>query len=207
MRNLLFMLLMGVIGAWIGWITNVLAIRLLFRPYKEYQVPVVGWRVQGLIPKSQKDLAAGLGNIVSTELLKGSDVLASLSRKDIKIRLREKIESYVREKVILKLPFIIPNGIQVPLAGFVAKTLGQEVEKFLQNPGKIFKENEMEEIRQEISRIVEENVMRLNMAKLEDLVYSLASRELKHIEIIGGILGFIIGIIQGVISIYWTSLF
>lgn len=207
MGNLLFVLLMGVIGAWIGWITNVVAIRLLFRPYQEYRVPIVGWSIQGLIPKRQKELAAGLGTIVSTELLKGSDVLTSLSRKDIKTRLREKTESYVREKVILKLPFIIPNGIQVSLAGFVAKTLGQEVEKFLQNPGKVFQKQEMEEFRQEISKIVEENVMQLNMAKLEELVYSLASRELKHIEIIGGILGFIIGIIQGVISIFWTSFF
>jgi uncharacterized membrane protein YheB (UPF0754 family) len=207
MKNLLFVLLMGIIGAWIGWITNVLAIRLLFRPYKEYQVPVVGWRIQGLIPKRQKDLAAGIGNVVSTELLKGSDVLASLSRKDIKARLREKIENYIREKVFLKLPFIIPSSIQVSLAGFIAKTLGQEVEKFLQNPSRIFQEHEMEEIREEISKIVEENVIRLNMVKFEDLVYSLASRELKHIEIVGGILGFNIGIIQGVISLTWTSLF
>ncbi len=207
MKNLLFVLLMGIIGAWIGWITNVLAIRLLFRPYKEYRIPVVGWRIQGLIPKRQKDLAAGIGNVVSTELLKGSDVLASLSRKDIKARLREKIENYIREKVFLKLPFIIPSGIQVSLAGFIAKTLGQEVEKFLQNPSRIFQEHEMEEIREEISKIVEENVIRLNMVKFEELVYSLASRELKHIEIVGGILGFNIGIIQGVISLTWTGLF
>jgi uncharacterized membrane protein YheB (UPF0754 family) len=207
MKNVLFVFLMGVIGAWIGWLTNVLAIKLLFRPYQEYRVPLVGWKIQGLIPKRQRELAVGLGSIVSTELLKGSDVLASLSRQEMKMRLRKKTESYVREKVLKKMPFLIPAGIQISLAGFVAKTLGQEVEKFLQNPGKIFRENELDEIRREISKIVAENVMRLNMAKLEELVYSLAKRELKHIEIIGAFLGLIIGIIQGIISIAWTSSF
>lgn len=206
MYNLLLIVLMGFIGACIGWVTNVLAIRLLFKPYQEYKVPVLGWRIQGLIPKRQKDIAVALGEIVSTELITGNDVLESLSRKDIQERLQEKFEKYVREQVFLRMPFVIPESILVSLAEFVAKRLGQEVNKFLNNPGEFFREQELNEIKREIKRIVEEKVVSLEMASLEEIVYALARSELKHIEIIGGVLGFFIGLAQGIISIFWQGL-
>ncbi|MGI6588871.1 MAG: DUF445 domain-containing protein [Peptococcia bacterium] len=205
MYNLLLIVLMGFIGACIGWVTNVLAIRLLFKPYQEYKVPVLGWKIQGLIPKRKKDIAVALGEIVSTELITGNDVLESLSRKDIKERLRAKFEKYVREQVFLRLPFVIPESILASLAEFMAKLLGQEVNKFLDNPSKFFQAQEINEIKQEIKRIVEKKVISLEMVSLEEIVYTLARSELKHIEIIGGILGFFIGIAQGIISIFWQG--
>ncbi|HHY06112.1 MAG TPA: DUF445 family protein [Clostridia bacterium] len=206
MYTLLLIMLMGLIGACIGWVTNVLAIKLLFKPYREYRIPIWGWRIQGLIPKRQKEIALALGEIVSTELITGNDVLESLSRKDIKERLQVKFEKYVREQVFLRLPFTIPEGISASLAEFIAKILGQEVNKFLDNPGEFFQEEEIKEIKQEIKRIVEEKVISLEVADLEEIVYALARSELKHIEIVGGILGFLIGIMQGIISLFWQGL-
>ena len=206
MYTLLLIMLMGLIGACIGWVTNVLAIKLLFKPYREYRIPIWGWRIQGLIPKRQKEIARALGEIVSTELITGNDVLESLSRKDIKERLQVKFEKYVREQVFLRLPFTIPEGISASLAEFIAKILGQEVNKFLDNPGEFFQEEEIKEIKQEIKRIVEEKVISLEVADLEEIVYALARSELKHIEIVGGILGFLIGIMQGIISLFWQGL-
>jgi len=45
-------------------------------------------------------------------------------------------------------------------------------------------------------RIVEEKIMAFNLLKLEKVVLSIAEKELKHIEILGGVLGFIIGLFQ-----------
>ncbi|NLO76192.1 MAG: DUF445 family protein [Clostridia bacterium] len=207
MNIFLLLILMGLIGALIGWVTNMVAIRLLFRPYKMYKIPLLGWRIQGLIPKRQADIAVALGKIISKELITGNDVIESISRKDIKARLREKTEQYVREQVSLRLPFLIPEGIQASVADFVAKILGQELNKFLDNPRKFFQEEETNEIKAEINRIVVKKVNSLNVAGLENIVYAVADRELKHIEIIGGVLGFLIGIMQGIISIYWNLFF
>jgi len=204
MNIFLLLILMGLIGAFIGWVTNVMAIRLLFRPYRVYRVPLLGWRIQGLIPKRQTDIAVALGEIISTELITENDVLESLSRKDIKARLREKAEKYVREQVSMRLPFLIPEGIQASVADFVANILGQELEKFLDNPSKFFQDEETNEIKAEINRIVVEKVNSLNVASLEDMVSAIAHAELKHIEIIGGVLGSFIGVVQGIISLYWN---
>lgn len=203
MQNLFLLLVMGIIGAFIGWITNVVAIKLLFRPYRAYRIPLLDWKIQGLIPKRQTDIASALGDIISTELITGNDVLDSLSRQDIKIRIREKVEKYIRDQISLRLPFVISEGIQASLAEFIAKILGQELDKFLENPQVFFREDETNEIKNEIKRIVVTKVNSLELISLEKIVYSIANTELKHIEIVGGVLGFIIGIVQGLISIFW----
>jgi len=207
MQNLFLLLVMGIIGAFIGWITNVVAIKLLFRPYRAYRIPLLDWKIQGLIPKRQTDIASALGDIISTELITGNDVLDSLSRQDIKIRIREKVEKYIRDQISLRLPFVISEGIQASLAEFIAKILGQELDKFLENPQVFFREDETNEIKNEIKRIVVTKVNSLELISLEKIVYSIANTELKHIEIVGGVLGFIIGIVQGLISIFGVFLF
>lgn len=55
------------IGAFIGWITNVLAIRLLFRPHRPFQF--LFWTFQGLIPKRRAEIAANVARVVDKDLL------------------------------------------------------------------------------------------------------------------------------------------
>lgn len=203
-HNLILIFVMGVISTFIGWITNVVAIKLLFRPHKAYKIPLFGWTIQGLIPKRQLDIAYALGDVISTEFITGNDVLESISREDIKAQLRAKIEKYVRNQILLRMPFLLPESIQAYFADLLAKTIGQELDKFLDNPRMFFQEEEMKQIKDEINKIVVKKVKSLELVELENLVYSLARSELKHIEILGGVLGFIIGIAQGIISVIWN---
>ncbi len=58
------------IGAAIGYVTNVLAIKMLFRPLR----PVLAFGrklpfTPGILPRNRAKLAASLGNAVATELL------------------------------------------------------------------------------------------------------------------------------------------
>ncbi|MCM3712616.1 DUF445 family protein [Alkalihalobacillus oceani] len=61
---------MVIIGAIIGGVTNSLAIKMLFRPYRE--IKIRGWRLPftpGLIPKRHDELASQLGKMVVDYLL------------------------------------------------------------------------------------------------------------------------------------------
>ena len=53
-----------------------------------------------------------------------------------------------------------------------------------------------------IQEMVENKINELDLYQLEDLIIKVAKNELKHIEILGLILGFLIGIIQGIIIIF-----
>ena len=60
-----------IIGAIIGYVTNWIAVKMLFRPRKE--VRVFGKRLPftpGVIPRGQARLAKAVGNVVETQLLK-----------------------------------------------------------------------------------------------------------------------------------------
>ena len=68
--QLLPWILPPVLGAIIGYVTNAIAIRMLFRPFNE--IRVLGLRLPftpGLIPRERGQLAKSMGRMVSTELL------------------------------------------------------------------------------------------------------------------------------------------
>ncbi|MCA1030857.1 DUF445 family protein [Bacillus timonensis] len=70
MKELVVILFMVIIGALIGGITNSLAIKMLFRPYKA--IYLFGKRLPftpGLIPKRREELAVQLGKMVVEHLL------------------------------------------------------------------------------------------------------------------------------------------
>jgi len=67
------------IGAVIGYFTNYLAVKMLFRPYKPKKI---GSKVlpftPGIIPKRQPQLAKAIGKAVGEELFTGEDIKRSL---------------------------------------------------------------------------------------------------------------------------------
>ncbi len=68
--ELLRWILPPVVGALIGYITNAVAIRMLFRPYREWRVLRI--RIPftpGIIPRQRYKLAENIGQMVSNELL------------------------------------------------------------------------------------------------------------------------------------------
>lgn len=70
MQTLLLIGFMVVIGAFIGGMTNALAIRMLFRPYNE--IIIGSWRLPftpGLIPKRRDEIAGQLGKMVVDYLI------------------------------------------------------------------------------------------------------------------------------------------
>ena len=67
---------MPVVGALIGWITNRLAVMLIFRPYKP--VRLLGYTFQGVVPKRRLELAEKIGAVIEKELLSMEDLVAML---------------------------------------------------------------------------------------------------------------------------------
>jgi uncharacterized membrane protein YheB (UPF0754 family) len=50
-----------------------------------------------------------------------------------------------------------------------------------------------------IALLIEEKINEFPFDKLEEIIIGIAKKELKHIEILGGVLGLLIGIVQGFI--------
>lgn len=80
--DLLRLALPPAFGFVIGFATNALAIRMLFRPHRE--VRVLGLRFHGMIPRRKAEIAATVSRTVMSELLREQSVAQRLSGPEVR---------------------------------------------------------------------------------------------------------------------------
>jgi len=129
------------IGAFIGYLTNKIAIRMLFRPLRPWYL--FGLRVPmtpGVIPSKRHALAVNIGEMVGRHLLPSKDIGAAISDEPFQEHLASLVDRKVQE--ILKrdlgpLPEIIPDRFKAYFQVGV-KTLkyqlGEGVNTYLASP-------------------------------------------------------------------------
>ena len=103
MNNFTTILILTIVGGLIGWITNILAIKLLFRPIKPIKIPILNIEILGLIPKRKNEIAANIGEVISNELLSMDDILNqafnSSNGENFNSYLIDKIKNIINEKL------------------------------------------------------------------------------------------------------------
>lgn len=85
-----------IIGAIIGYITNWLAIKMLFKPHNEKRI--LGIKVPftpGLIPKEKERMAKNVSESVGEHLLNRETVGTALKEPTVKVKVREAIENKI----------------------------------------------------------------------------------------------------------------
>ena len=197
MKQLLVMVLIS--GA-IGWITNWVAIKMLFRPHKEINFGL--FKIQGLIPKRKSEIGTGIASIIQNELISVKDVISNIDREEFSKRLNKLIDDVLdknlKKKVKEKFPLL-----QMFFTDKVAKDIGNTIKDIvMENQEKIFEifSNYAEE-NIDFEVIISDKISNFSLDKLEEIITLLANKELKHIEIIGAILGMIIGAVQYLITL------
>ena len=189
------------IGAMIGWITNYVAIKMLFRPYKEINFGL--FKIQGLIPKRKHEIAISIADTVQKELISLKDVTSTLDGEELEERMGNMIDKILDEKLEGELTKKFPM-----LAMFMSEDMLKKIKNMiktsiLENKDTIIEmfSNYLEE-KVSFRDIIITNVDGFSLEKLEDITYSLAKKELKHIEVVGAILGGIIGFFQFGVSLF-----
>lgn len=86
------------IGAGIGYVTNWIAVKMMFRPLKpikigNFTLPFT----PGIIPKNKSRLAESIGITVSKDLLSQEDLEKALLSNDIKIKIQEAYINFIEK--------------------------------------------------------------------------------------------------------------
>ena len=196
-----WLFLIPVISAFIGWVTNWVAIKMLFHP----RVPkkILGIAFQGIFPKRQQQFAEKLGKLVSAEFLSFSDIEQKISDPDNLKQIMPMIESHVDNFLRIKLKDEMPvlsMFIGDKTIASLKKVFMQEIEIIFPQVMKQFAGNLKNEL--DLENIVIEKVAGFSSDKLEDVLYQIMSKEFRFVEIIGAVIGFIIGVVQVVITIF-----
>ncbi|WP_346928642.1 DUF445 family protein [Clostridium sp.] len=196
MNSLVVVFLLAIIGGVIGWVTNILAIKLMFRPINPIKIPLINFEIVGLIPKRKNEIAQNIGEVVAKELLSIDDIINNAITEDDKIIFSQLVKNKIRKLVSEKMDFI-PAPFRMMVQAPVDSIIEEEVDGAL-------KEIEGEAInhiknRVDIEKLVAEKINELDLQELERIIISVAKKELKHIEVLGFILGAAIGIVQGLV--------
>ena len=189
------------IGAMIGWITNYIAIKMLFRPYKEMNF--LFFKIQGLIPKRRSEIAISIADTVQKELISLKDITSSLNADELEKKMRTVIDKILEEKLESEITKKFPMLAMFLSDEIISKIKSMIKISILENKETIINmfTSYLEE-KVDFKKIIIENVEAFSLEKLEEITYSLAKKELKHIEVIGAILGGIIGVFQFAISLF-----
>ncbi|MDI3534728.1 MAG: hypothetical protein PWQ82_1093 [Thermosediminibacterales bacterium] len=194
------LVLLPIVGAIIGWFTNYLAIKLIFRPLNPIKIPLLGFEIQGLLPKRKEELARSIGITIETELLSLDDIIQKSVSPKIKEETVSAVKAALIKRVSDKILSFLPKSIQKMLISYIENLVDKEANIIFDDLRERLIKQAKNDIK--IRTIIEEKIMNLELNKLENIIIVIAKKELKHIELLGALIGFIIGIGQAVFLLY-----
>lgn len=188
-------LLPPVVGALIGWGTNWLALKMLFRPVKPFRIGP--WAIQGVIPKRQDALARNLGDMVERELVSHHDLAAALNRPEMLDAFRPVVQAEARRFAEERLPGLHPMVAMFLTQGMkdkVAEMLGRELESMV--PRLASGAGDALEQFVSVRHMVRQKVESMSPKAMEDMLFSILAKEFGFIEWSGAVLGGLVGLAQ-----------
>jgi uncharacterized membrane protein YheB (UPF0754 family) len=196
----LWLILIPIISAFIGWFTNWIAIKMLFHPKEP--IKILGITFHGIFPKRQRQFAEKLGKLVSTELISFSEIESRITNpqniKNLIPFVEKKIDDFLRKKLSEVFPVI---------SMFIGEsTINQLKGVFMVELEEIFPEliaSYMKNLESQLDleKIVTEKVYGFSSDKMESILNQIMSKEFRFVEIIGGVLGLLIGILQVLLTL------
>lgn len=192
---MLYAILLPLIAGVIGWFTNYIAIKMLFRPQKPVKIGF--FTVQGIFPKRQSEVADRIGKMIAEELM---------SFEDIKERLQDPASmEELHNEIGLKVDDYLENTFPEKYR-FMAMLLGKKTKEkikadFLEEiealaPIAIEKYIDGMKDNLDVEAIIADKIRNLSIPKLEQLIMGVLQKEFRFIELIGAFIGFLIGVLQ-----------
>ena len=192
------------VGALIGWATNWLAVKMLFRPHQPIGIGPL--RFQGVVPRRHQALAESIAETVQEELISADDIaqlVQKLATSDqIRDRLKGRIDVLIEEQLHSFGPMVaafLPND----LVDKIRNRVEQEVFSFVEELGTDLHGTLGQQL--DLKQKVRDRILAFELDQMERLVLRVAKKELRHIELLGGVLGFIVGLVEAGLLSLWSG--
>jgi uncharacterized membrane protein YheB (UPF0754 family) len=160
---------------------------------------------QGIFPKRQVQFAEKLGKLVSDEFLSFTDIEEKISNpenlKKIMPMIEDHVDDFLRNKLSDEMP-VISMFVGDKTINKLKSAFMREIELLFPQVMKQFASNLKTEL--DLEHIVIQKVAGFSSDKLEEILYQIMAKEFKFVEIIGAVIGFIIGALQVVLTILTT---
>ena len=196
-----WLLLVPIVGAFIGWLTNRVIVRSLFHPRLPRKI--LGLTFHGILPKSQPQIAVKFGKLASDELLTTVDALEQKitsieNLKKLMPVIDQQIDEFLQTKIKSEFPFV-SMFIGTKTINKFKEAISRELEilfpKLIGNYiGNLRKDIDLE-------KIISEKIGSFPQEKLETIINEDMSKGIRSFEMAGALVGFAIGIISILITL------
>ena len=198
--NTFSLILQPLIAAFTGWFTTWIAIYMLFHPREPKRI--LGFTIQGIFPKRQKQFAARFGTLVANELLHFNDIMNELKDpahiSGLMPSIEQHIDTFLHTRLQEKIP-VVATFMGESTLKKIKDSLVEEIELMLPDVITQYTDSLSEKV--DVGRIVTAKIETFSSDRLEQLLLSVMTKEFRFVELIGGVLGFLIGLIQLAISL------
>ncbi len=141
MLELLKLFIAIVIGAIIGYVTNYIAIKMLFRPYKRYyifkKIPIP--LTPGIIPKHRTSIAVRFGGLVGDVFLNEETFKNKIREEGTKALISKTVDTYlikIKDSEVNTIESLVPEKHKDKLEKFIAETkkiLMEQIRRYFQS--------------------------------------------------------------------------
>ena len=158
---------------------------------------MLGITFHGVFPKRKASIADKLGKLVATRLLSSEAIQQQLATEENAERIADFLQPHLEDFI----HHAVHEDKRDITSRFIRHLLHHNKSKLARRissriPEVLAKISASDRFTQVIQEIVSEKVRQFSSDELENLVEELIKKELKWIEILGGVLGFLIGLLQ-----------
>lgn len=181
-----------IVAAVIGWGTNVIAIRMLFWPREP--IRFFGFELLGVLPKRKQDIARSIGEVLNDDLLPTEELIAAVNSEETRTR----VARLITDNLTAKIQRFLPRFIMEHAEGKIRPLLEDLVSSEMENLFTQLSEDFSQELKEQrfLAKLVEDKINSFDLVHLEQLVLKVARNELRYIELVGAVIGFVIGLVQ-----------
>ncbi len=181
-----------IIGGLIGYSTNKVAIRMLFRPLEPKRF--LGFKFQGVLPKRKATISETMGRAIEKAFVSKDDIAEQLLSVDFKHQFKAMLKDNLTEKIKSRVPIFFQSLLGDDFDQVIHRIIDSEGDAVIESLIEEFKEKTFSQL--DIAGIVTQKVQHMDILAFEELVLKIVKKELRHIELIGLLLGMLIGFIQ-----------
>ncbi len=190
------------VAAVIGWVTNVVALKMLFKPYEP--VRLLFFNFQGVLPKHFEEYANKIADIGVADFLTTQELASMLEPQELAEDLKEYFDRAFDEAIEEAKKLADPKFVSMlepPMTDEIRKQIWTKVIETAPSAVEQLVER-AEELVNLHDLIVEKNML-LGPQNMEKILWEIGGKELKWIEYFGGIFGVIIGFFQfGLVNLF-----
>ena len=195
------------ISAFIGWVTNWQAVKMIFWPARFIGVGKIGW--QGIIYHHADKFAAYLGRVARDDLMSGAEMMQRLDPAELDRLIAPVFDAELPRLAADAADLVRPGAWQALPPPVQQMVLAQVKTRTSSMSRELIAELSDETVRLlDVQELVRLQLSGSNVDRLSRLTYEIGKKEFKFIEWSGGVFGAIIGFAQlgawSVFQLWWT---